>query len=91
LRRRAHRALPADCVEKLFFGGAEKILGLYGACIGHGYGGPRKFLSDSTEITQTNLCTPIEQDSRAVWFLAEIRSIGNLSFSTESADDRHSP
>jgi hypothetical protein len=77
--------LSADSVEKLFLGGAEKIPGLYGACVGHEYGGLRKLLSSLTKITHTNLCMPIEQDSRSVWFLGEIRSIGNLSFSTESA------
>lgn len=82
--------LSADSVEKLFFGGVEKIPGLYGAYGGHGYGGPWKMLSNLTKIAHTNLCIPIEQDSRSVRFLAEIRRIVNLSFSTESAMSGHS-
>ena len=33
----------------------------------------------------TNPCMPIEQDSQSVWLLAEIRSIGNLSFQHNTA------
>lgn len=51
-------------------------------------GGLRKLLSNLIKITHTNLCMPIEQDSPSVWFLAEIRSIRTLSFSTESGQSR---